>query len=123
MSAVTVTTKRGDKVQAVSNEDQQEVETEKILLEPWVTNTEGLDQEQTTEGMKQEIRSMKAQQSLHGSLLQHTDVRTAQQDHQIQMGPSTEGRHSPSTDCRKRIHRRSQRQRRHLRFNTHLLRT
>ena len=62
VSAVTVTTKRGDKVQAVSNEDQQEVETEKILLEPWVTNTEGLDQEQTTEGMKQEIRSMKAQQ-------------------------------------------------------------
>ena len=62
VSAVTVTTKRGDKVKAVSNEDQQEVETEKILLEPWVTNTEGLDQEQTTEGMKQEIRSMKAQQ-------------------------------------------------------------
>ena len=30
--------------------------------EPWVTNTDGLDQEQTTEGMKQEIRSMKAQQ-------------------------------------------------------------
>ena len=62
VSAVTVTTKRGDKVQAVSNENQQEVETEKILLEPWVTNSEGLDQEQTTEGMKQEIRSMKAQQ-------------------------------------------------------------
>ena len=62
VSAVTVTTKRGDKVQAVSNEDHQEVETEKILLEPWVTNTEGLDQEQTTKGMKQEIRSMKAQQ-------------------------------------------------------------
>ena len=57
-----MTTKRGDKVKAVSNEDQQEVETEKILLEPWVTSTEGLDQEQTTEGMKQEIRSMKAQQ-------------------------------------------------------------
>ena len=62
VSAVTVTTKRGDKVKAVSNEDQQEVETEKILLEPWVTNTEGLNPEQTTEGMKQEIRSMKAQQ-------------------------------------------------------------
>ena len=57
-----MTTKRGDKVKAVSNEDQQEVETEKILLEPWVTNTEGLDQEQTTEEMKQESRSMKAQQ-------------------------------------------------------------
>ena len=62
VSAVTVTTKRGDKVKAVFNEDQQEVDTEKILLEPWVTNTEGLGQEQTTEGMKQEIRSMKAHQ-------------------------------------------------------------
>ena len=62
VSAVTVTTKRGDRVKAVSNEDQQEVETEKILLEPWVTNTEGLNPEQTTEGMKQEIRSMKSQQ-------------------------------------------------------------
>ena len=31
-------------------------------LEPWVTNTEGLKPEQTTEGMKQEIRPMKAQQ-------------------------------------------------------------
>ena len=62
VSAVTVTTKRGDKVKAVSNEDQQEADTEKILLEPWVTNTEGLNPEQTTEGMKQEIRSMKAQQ-------------------------------------------------------------
>ena len=59
---MTVTTKREDKVKAVSNEDQQEVETEKILLEPWVANTEGLNPEQTTEGMKQEIRSMKAQQ-------------------------------------------------------------
>ena len=58
----TVATKLGDKVKAVSNENQQEAETEKILLEPWVTNTEGLNPEQTTEGMKQEIRSMKAQQ-------------------------------------------------------------
>ena len=33
VSAVTVTTKRGDKVKAVSNEDQREAETEKILLE------------------------------------------------------------------------------------------
>ena len=41
---------------------KQEAETEKILLEPWATNTEGLNPEQTTEGMKQEIRSMKAQQ-------------------------------------------------------------
>ena len=57
-----VSSDRHNKVQAVSNEDQQEATTEKILLEQWVTNTEGLSKEQTTEGMKQEIRSMKAQQ-------------------------------------------------------------
>ena len=62
VSAVTITTKCGDRVKAVSNEDQQEATTEKILLEPWATNTEGLSKEQTTEGMKQEIRSMKARQ-------------------------------------------------------------
>ena len=107
----------------VSNEYQQEAETEKILLEPWVTNTEGVNPEQTTEGMKQQIKSMKAQQVYTEVFLQHTDNRTAQQDHQTPMGPSTEGRHSPSTDRRKGIHRRSQRQRRHLQFNTQILRT
>ena len=60
ISAVTVTTKRGDKVKAVCNEEKQEVNTEKMLLELWVTNTEGPNREQTIEGMKQEIRSMKA---------------------------------------------------------------
>ena len=57
ISQVTVTTKKGQKIEATSNEDEQEIKTEKILLEPWVSNTEGLDKEQTTEGMKQEIKS------------------------------------------------------------------
>ena len=61
ISQVTVTTKKGQKIEATSNEDEQEIQAEKILLEPWVTNTEGLDKEQTTEGMKQEIKSMKEQ--------------------------------------------------------------
>ena len=53
---------QGQEIKALSSEDEQEATTEKILLEPWVKNTEGLNQEQTIEGMKQEIRSMKAQQ-------------------------------------------------------------
>eukprot|EP00435_Cladocopium_sp_Y103_P039894 s3255_g10.t1 len=61
ISQVTVTTKKGQKIEATSSEDEQEIKAEKILLEPWVSNTEGLDKEQTTEGMKQEIKSMKEQ--------------------------------------------------------------
>ena len=61
ISQVTVTTKKGQKIEATSNEDEQEIQAEKILLEPWLTNTEGLDKEQTTEGMKQEIKPMKEQ--------------------------------------------------------------
>ena len=38
ISAVTVTTEKGQKIEALSNEDEQEIKTEKILLEPWVTN-------------------------------------------------------------------------------------
>ena len=50
VSAVKVKTKKGETIKAVSNEDEEEIATEKILLEPWVTNTEGLDKEQTIEG-------------------------------------------------------------------------
>ena len=62
ITAVTMTTRRGREIKALSNEDEQEATTEKILLEPWVKNTDGLKREQTIEGIKQEIRSMKAQQ-------------------------------------------------------------
>lgn len=54
--------KKGQKTEALSNEDEQEIRTGTILLGPWVTKTEGLDKEQTTtEGMKQEIKPMKKQ--------------------------------------------------------------
>jgi len=42
---VTVTTKKGQEIKALSNEDEQEATTEKILLEPWAKNTEGLTRE------------------------------------------------------------------------------
>jgi hypothetical protein len=38
------------------------MQTERILLEPIVDNTDGLDKQKTIEGMKQEILSMKQQQ-------------------------------------------------------------
>ena len=59
ISEVTVTTTNGQKIEATSNEDEQDIKTEKILPEPWVNSAEGLDKEQTIEGMKQEIKSMK----------------------------------------------------------------
>ena len=61
INAVTVTTKRGETITTTSCEDEQEAETEKILLEPMVHNTEGLDKKKTIEGMKHEIEQMKKQ--------------------------------------------------------------
>ena len=42
ITAVTVKTKKGQEIKALSNEDEQEAITEKIVLEPWVKNIEGL---------------------------------------------------------------------------------
>ena len=61
VTAVTVKTKKGQEIKALSNDEEQEATTEKILLEPWVKNTEGLNKERAVEGMKQELRSMKTQ--------------------------------------------------------------
>ena len=61
INAVTVTTKRGETITTTSCEDEQEAETEKILLEPMVHNTEGLDKKKTIEGMKHEVEQMKKQ--------------------------------------------------------------
>ena len=61
INAVTVTTKRGEKITTTSCEDEQEAETEKALLEPMVHNTEGLDKKKTIEGMTHEIEQMKKQ--------------------------------------------------------------
>ena len=62
LNKITVRTKKGDEITAHSCEDAQEQHNEKILLEPIINNTEGLDPEKTKEGMKQEIQSMKKQQ-------------------------------------------------------------
>ena len=49
ITAVTVKTKKGQEIKALSNEDENEATIEKILLEPWVKNTDGLNREQTIE--------------------------------------------------------------------------
>ena len=58
----TLKTKQGEEITAYSCEDVTEQQTERILLEPIVNNTDGFDKQNTLEGMKQEILSMKQQQ-------------------------------------------------------------
>ena len=119
ISQVTVTTKKGQKIEATSNEDEQEIQAEKILLEPWVNNTEGLDKE------RNETRNQvnEGTRCIYRSTHQPTHPRTTQEDHQVKMGSSTERQHSSSTNCSKGLHRGDQWQRRHLRVNTNLLRS
>ena len=59
INAIQVTTKRGETITTTTCEDEQEVELERILLEPMVHNTEGLDKKKTIEGMKHEVEQMK----------------------------------------------------------------
>ena len=80
ITKVTMTTKQGTEITAYSCEDVTEQQTEKILLEPWVNNTEGLDKAKTIEGMKNEIQSMKTQQVY---IEVHLDTLTPQQRQQI----------------------------------------
>ena len=55
ITKVTIKTKQGEEITSYSCEDA-------ILLEPIVSNTNGLDKQKTIEGMKQEILPMKQQQ-------------------------------------------------------------
>ena len=80
ITKVTTETKQGTEITAYSCEDVTEQETEKILLEPWVTNTEGLDKRKTIAGMKHEIQSMKTQQVY---MEVHLDTLTTQQRQNI----------------------------------------
>ena len=56
ITKVTIQTKKGVEI------DVTEEQTEKILLEPMVNNTEGFDKQKAIEGMKNEIDCMKKQQ-------------------------------------------------------------
>ena len=59
---MTIKTKAGEEITAYSCGDASEQQAAKILLDPIVNNTEGLDKQKTIEGMKQEIAQMQSQQ-------------------------------------------------------------
>ena len=62
IQAVTITTRKGDKITTASCEDEQEAEVERILQEPFVYDNEGLDPLKVQQGMKkEEAESMKTQ--------------------------------------------------------------
>ena len=61
IQAVTITTKKGDKITTASCEDEQEADVERMLQEPFVYDNEGLDPLKVQQGMKKEAQSMKTQ--------------------------------------------------------------
>ena len=78
---------------------------------------------QGTDNRRNETRSKinESATGLHRGILQQPHTRTTKQSDQVKMGSTTKRQQRQSKDRGKRIHRRSQRQRRHLRFNTDLL--
>ena len=52
IQAVTITTKKGDKITTASCEDEQEAEVERMLQEPFVYDNEGLDPLKVQQSMK-----------------------------------------------------------------------
>ena len=61
IETITIETKKGEKITTASNEGEEAIRTEKMLLEPQIWDTEGLDEEQTKKGMMKEAESMKKQ--------------------------------------------------------------
>ena len=61
INAMTVNTRDGKHVETTSNQDPQKIESERILLEPILHGTEGLDPTKVAAGMKKEIQQMKEQ--------------------------------------------------------------
>ena len=76
IDSVTITTKKGEKIITASNEDNEEIEHEKMLLEPQVWDTDGLDKDQTKQGMKKEAESMKKQ-----GVFKEVDINDVPQQH------------------------------------------
>ena len=61
INAIEFTTKDGKQMQTTSNEDAEEINNERILLEPILHDTEDLDPQQVAQGMKKEVQQMKGQ--------------------------------------------------------------
>ena len=61
INAIKFTTKDGKQMETTSNEDTQEIENERILLEPITHDTEDLDPQLVAQGMKKEVEQMREQ--------------------------------------------------------------
>ena len=59
INATEFTTNDGKQMQATSNEDAEEINNERILLEPILHDTEDLDPQQVAQGMKKEVQQVK----------------------------------------------------------------
>ena len=91
INAIKFTTKDGKQLETTSNEDIQEIESKRILLEPVIHDTEGLDPQQVAQAMKKDAQQMNDQSvfteiSLHRDRWQHNDTRTTSKHHRIKMG-------------------------------------
>ena len=90
ITAVTIKTNKGREITACSSEDTNEHITEMILLETIINDTEGLDKQWTTQGMKKEVQQMK-QQNVYTEV--HIDTLTPEQEHHTnQMGLTQQGK-------------------------------
>ena len=60
-NAITFATKDGKQMETTSNEDTEETDNERILLDPIINDAEGLDLQQVAQGMKKEVQQMRDQ--------------------------------------------------------------
>ena len=61
MSAIKFTTGDGKQMETTSSEDTEEIDNERILVEPIIHDTEGLDPQRISQGMKKEVQQMEDQ--------------------------------------------------------------
>ena len=64
INAIKFTTKEGKQMQTTSNEDTEQIGNERILLEPVIHDTDGLDPQQVAQGMKKEVQQITDQSVL-----------------------------------------------------------
>ena len=58
INAIKFTTQDGKQMETTSNEDTEEIDNGRILLEPITHDAEGLDPQQVAQGVKKEERSI-----------------------------------------------------------------
>ena len=66
INAIKFATKDGKQMETASDEDIQDIENERILPQPIIHDTEGLDPQQVAQGTKKEVQQTKTNQSSQG---------------------------------------------------------